>query len=88
MPIHAYCGHMSQRLAHGSAIRAIREATGVSVSALAPRCDMSQGYLSHVELGTKRPTIEAMRRIANALGVPLDAVSYVIPDCEHVEDIA
>ena len=79
---------MSQRIAHGAAIRAIREATGLSVSALAPRCDMSQGYLSHVELGTKKPTVEAMRRIADALGVSLDAVSYVIPDCGHEEAAA
>jgi transcriptional regulator with XRE-family HTH domain len=41
---------------------------------------MSQGYLSHVELGTKTPTVHAMRRIANALGVSLDAISYVIPE--------
>lgn len=39
--------------------------------------------MSHVELGTKQPTIEVMRRIADQLGVPLDAVSYVISDCEH-----
>lgn len=76
---------MSQRIAHGAAIRAIREATGVSISAFAPRCDLTQGYMSHIELGTKTPTVTVMVRIAQQLGVPLDAVSYVIPDCGHGE---
>lgn len=79
---------MSQRIAHGAAIRAIREATGVSISAFAPRCDVSQGYMSHVELGTKQPTVEVMRRIADQLGVSLDAVSYVMPSCGHEEAAA
>lgn len=74
---------MSKRHAHGPAIRAIREATGVSISAFAPRVDCTQGYMSNVELGHKQPTVEFLSRVARQLGVPLDAVSYVIPDCEH-----
>lgn len=75
--------HMRNRVAHGPAIRAIRELVGVSISAFAPRCDISQGYLSRVELGDKQPSPEALRRIATQLGVPLDAISYVVPDCGH-----
>lgn len=78
---------MSQRIAHGAAIRAIREAVGVSISAFAPRCDVSQGYMSRVELG-KQPSPQVLRNIADQLGVPLDAVSYVIPDCGHEEAVA
>lgn len=72
---------MRKRLAHGAAIRALREAIGISISALAPRCDVSQGYLSHVELGTKQPSPQVLRNIATQLGVPLDAISYVVPAC-------
>lgn len=87
MPIYAYGLPMSQRIAHGAAIRAIREAVGVSISAFAPRCDVSQGYMSRVELG-KQPSPQVLRNIADQLGVPLDAVSYVIPDCGHEEAVA
>lgn len=76
---------MRQRRFHGPAARALREAIGISVSAFAPRVDCTQGYMSNVELGHKQPTVEFMARVARELGVPLDAVSYVIPECEHVE---
>lgn len=79
---------MSKRVAHGPAIRAIRELLGISVSAFAPRVDCTQGYMSNVELGHKKPTVEFLARVARELGVPIDAISYVIPDCEHVEAVA
>lgn len=72
---------MSKRQAHGAAIRAIREGLGVSISAFAPRVDVTQGYMSNVELGHKQPTIEFLARVARELGQPLDAISYVVPDC-------
>lgn len=73
---------MRNRKAHGAAIRAIREATGVSISAFAPRVDCTQGYMSNVELGHKQPTVEFMSRVARELGVPLDAVSYTVETVE------
>lgn len=80
---------MSKRLAHGPAMRALREAiTGASVSAFAPRVGVTQGYLSNVELGHRQPTVEFMSRVARELGVSLDAVSYVVPDCGHEEAAA
>jgi transcriptional regulator with XRE-family HTH domain len=81
---------MSKRVAHGPAIRAIRELLGISVSAFAPRVDCTQGYMSNVELGHKTPTTEFLVRVARELGVPIDAVSYVLPACEreHVDAAA
>lgn len=73
---------MSKRVAHGGAIRAIRVATGVSISAFAPRVGVTQGYMSNVELGHKQPTVEFMSRVAQELGVPLDAISYTVPAIE------
>jgi transcriptional regulator with XRE-family HTH domain len=70
------------------AIRAIREAVGLSVSAFAPRVGVTQGYMSNVELGHKQPTVEFMAKVARELGVSLDAVSYVLPACEHAEAAA
>jgi transcriptional regulator with XRE-family HTH domain len=69
---------MRQRVVNGPSIRAIRELLGVSISAFAPRCGVSQGYLSRVELGEKQPSETVRRAIADQLGVPLDAISYVI----------
>lgn len=79
---------MSKRLAHGAAIRAIREMSGVSISAFAPRVNVTQGYMSNVELGHKIPTVEFMSKVARELGVPLDAISYVVPMCDHAEAVA
>lgn len=79
---------MSKRTAHGAAIRAIRELQGVSVSAFAPRVDCTQGYMSNVELGHKIPTVEFMARVARELGVSLDAISYITPECERCESAA
>lgn len=79
---------MRKRQANGTAIRAFREMLGVSGSAFAPRCDVSQGYLSHVELNKKDPSPVVLRAIATQLGVPLDAISYVIPECERCESEA
>ena len=81
MPI---VSRMRQRVVNGPSIRAIRELLGVSISAFAPRCGVSQGYLSRVELGDKQPSPTALRAIADALGVPLDAISYVVT----LEDVA
>lgn len=74
---------MRKRIANGTAIRALREATGLSGSAFAPRCGVSQGYMSHVERGQKQPSRAVLIAIAAQLGVPLDAISYVTFECEH-----
>lgn len=79
---------MRKRQAHGAAIRAIREAVGIPVGTFAVRCLISQGYMSNIELGAKQPTSEVLRRIADELGVSLDAVSYVLPNCDHEEHAA
>lgn len=79
---------MRQRKFHGPAVRAIREAVGVSISAFAPRVGVTQGYMSNVELGHKQPTVEFMSRVARELGVPLDAISYTCATCAAVEEAA
>lgn len=79
---------MRKRIAHGAAIRAIREAVGIPVGAFAVRCLISQGYMSNIELGAKQPTAEVLRKIADELGVPLDAVSYVVPECANCSEAA
>lgn len=79
---------MSKRVAHGPAIRALRELTGQSVSAFAPRVGVTQGYMSNVELGHKQPTTEFLARVARELAVPLAAISYIAPECRECEAVA
>ena len=64
----------------GRAIRAAREAAGISMRALAARCGLSQPFLSAVERGLSMPSIVTLYRIAEALGV---APSTLLPDDSH-----
>lgn len=72
----------TERRFHGPAARAIREAIGVNGSTFATRVVVSHGYLTNIEKGVKQPSPEVARRIADGLGVPLDAITYPVQiDC-------
>lgn len=75
--------HMTQRLVHGPAVRAIREALGIKGSVFCIRAGVSHGYLVNIEKGVKQPSPQVARQIADELGVPLDAITYAVPDCSH-----
>lgn len=82
---------MSKRVALPAAIKAIREAKAgwdaktrtysgdpsFGVSVFATTCLMSPAHLCNIEKGTKRATEDVIERIAAALGVTPDAISYV-----------
>lgn len=74
---------MTQRVVSGAAIKAIREAHGLSVRDLAariltpdgaPAIDIAQ--LSRFETGKRTPSDAQARLIATGLGVPLSAISF------------
>lgn len=71
---------MSTRQTLGPAVRAIREALGIKHGEFAIRCHITPGYLSNVESGRKQPSAAVAATIAQQLGVPLDAITYVIPE--------
>lgn len=73
--------YVTMRATNGAAIRAIRETLGVPQGKLAERVGVSHGFLCNVEAGKKRPSPAIARRIADELGVPLDAITY--PVREH-----
>lgn len=66
---------MRKRIALPLAIKAIREAKGLSGSAVATACLMSHAHLCNIESGHRKPTDEALENIADALGVSVDAIS-------------
>jgi transcriptional regulator with XRE-family HTH domain len=63
----------------GGAVRQLRIAKQIKQDELATACEMHFSYLSKVETGKRQPSTEAMLRIAQALGVGLDDISYVTP---------
>lgn len=69
----------------GGAAKRIREAKHKSQDAVATSAGINFAYLSKIERNLQQPSLEVMCRLANALEVDLDDISYlttiyVIPD--------
>lgn len=54
-----------------SHVRTLRTKLGISLDALAAKCDVSRSMLSLVERGESSPTAVVLEKIAAGLGVPL-----------------
>lgn len=74
---------MRSRLALPAAIKAIREAKGLSGSKVASDAGMAHCTLLNIESSHRKATDEAIVRIAAALGVPVDAISYPVATQEQ-----
>lgn len=55
----------------GGRVRALRTEQGLSLDALAARCDVSRSMLSLIERGESSPTAVVLEKIATGLGVVL-----------------
>jgi hypothetical protein len=65
--------HVIDRLAKGdNPVRVLREWRDVTQLYLSFKTKLSQGYISDVETGRRKGAAAALRRIADALKVPLD----------------
>lgn len=56
----------------GKRVRELRLQQQLSQEKLAEMIEMSVPYVSYIETGKKRPSLDALIRIANALGVTVD----------------
>ena len=56
----------------GRRVKEIRAQQKMSQEELAEMIEMSVPYISYIETGKKRPSLDALIRIGNALGVTLD----------------
>ncbi|MFL6546735.1 MAG: helix-turn-helix domain-containing protein, partial [Candidatus Udaeobacter sp.] len=54
-----------------SRVRALRTDLGMTLDALAAKCDVSRSMISLVERGESSPTAVVLEKIATGLGVPL-----------------
>ncbi len=61
----------------GRAIRLVRTANGKSLSEVAVASRTSTPFMSLVESGARSPSIETLRRIAKALGVPSEVLIHL-----------
>lgn len=52
-------------------LRALREQSGLSVEALATKAGLSRASVHHLEAGTRKPSLETIKKICKALGVSL-----------------
>jgi transcriptional regulator with XRE-family HTH domain len=59
------------RLLLGQRIRTHREKRGYSLRELAEKVSLTASFLSQVERGISSPSIDSLRRISNALDVPI-----------------
>lgn len=55
----------------GRRIAALRGLLDLSQEKLGERARVGSSYIAHIEIGSRRPTIEVLRRIADAVNAPL-----------------
>ena len=59
-------------------LKEIREQHGLTQRALSKRSGVLQGFISEIEAGNKKPSLETAYRLAQALGVKVD--DLILPD--------
>lgn len=64
----------------GGDLRALRKARGLTLAGVAARVGRSIGWLSQVERGVTQPTMQDLRRLAEALDQPVSRL-FGQPDC-------
>ena len=57
----------------GARLRALRERRGLSMRALAERCELSPNTISLIERGATSPSVATLHHLASALRVPITA---------------
>lgn len=69
-----------QRRLNGESVKALRKALGISLRTLSTDIGRNPGFISRVERGIYNPSDATMVAIAKRLGVPLDAITYVVEE--------
>lgn len=62
--------------AHGPAIREFRRHRGLSVNKVANHIGVTRQFLGRLERGERGATRETLEKLAKAIGVPFDAITY------------
>lgn len=76
---------VAKRHVNGATVRALREALGIRHTDFARDVQVSTGYLANIEAGRRpNPGVDVVRRIADRLGVGVDAITYAVVAAEPV----
>jgi transcriptional regulator with XRE-family HTH domain len=59
------------------ALKALRESSGDTQASLALRAGISMQALNSLEQGKSKPRPKTIQKLADALGVPIAAISYI-----------
>jgi transcriptional regulator with XRE-family HTH domain len=64
----------------GANVRRYRKLKGMTQEQLALEAGMERSYVSDLERGTRNPTVRALGRLADALGIePKDLLEFELP---------
>jgi transcriptional regulator with XRE-family HTH domain len=77
----------AERILLGLKVKMLRKEAGLSFVELAERAGLSSSYLNEIEKGKKQPRPDKLRRLAQALGVPLTRLSHPDPG-PHLAPVA
>jgi transcriptional regulator with XRE-family HTH domain len=69
----------------GEQIRHYRTKLGISQEALALMADLNPAYIGQIERGIKSPTVNTVKKIANALGINLHTLFTPISEAVQGE---
>jgi transcriptional regulator with XRE-family HTH domain len=65
---------------YGKAIKKIRNARNLSQKDLAERINLAPSYISRIEAGERKPTIETLEKIAKELQAPMHLIILMASD--------
>lgn len=67
-------------IAVGRAIARVRQSRGLTQEVLSGLSDIGRSHLSAIERGERKPTLETIYRISNALDIPMSKVMEAIEE--------
>jgi transcriptional regulator with XRE-family HTH domain len=70
---------------YGKALKLARALANLSQKDLAARAELDPSYVSLIEKGTRRPSLTALERLAEALGIPNDLLVLMAAEKEDLK---
>lgn len=70
---------------YGKALRIARAAAGLQQQELAKKAGLTPGYISLVEMGRRKPSSGALRKLSRALGIPAHLLTLLATEPEDAD---
>jgi len=71
----------------GSRVRAERKKLGLTQEELAEKVDLTGNFLGHIERGTKKASLDTMKKLADALEIPMENLFAEVKYIPKKEDL-